>query len=152
MADIVITITVNGIQEVNANLTGAIDRSADLTPVMKQSAVLMMGSINENFQQGGRPAPWFPLALSTIKQKVRQGYSVMPLIRTGTLRASITPRVGQTSFKLGTSIVYGRIHQKGGKAGRNHSATIPARPYLVFQDEDLRQINRLVSDYIRRGV
>lgn len=149
MGNLVVTIKVNGVQSVSAKLSGTVDRSRDLTPAMKQSAVLMMGSINANFGAGGRPMPWTPLSPSYAIRKARQGYSDTPLIKGGALRASITPKSSSNAFKLGTSIVYGRIHQKGGKAGRNHAASIPARPYLVFQEEDLRQINQVVLNHIK---
>lgn len=145
-----VVITTNGISKVRAKLEGNISRSTDLTVPMKQGALLMMGSINENFMTGGRPQHWRALAPKTLKRKIRQGLSPVPLTgRTGILRSSIASSVTQTGFKLGTSLVYARIHQRGGQAGRNHATTIPARPYLVFQDEDIQEINKLVVNYIK---
>ena len=33
-------------------------------------------------------------------------------------------------------------------AGRGHKTAIPARPYLVIQDEDLTEIHAIISDFL----
>lgn len=54
--------------------------------------------------------------------------------RTGRLRDSIGWRIdckGKDIIgRVGTNVIYGRIHEYGGTAGRNHAARIPPRPYL----------------------
>lgn len=55
------------------------------------------------------------------------------------------------SMRLGTSIRYGRIHEYGGFAGRKGSAKIPARPYLLFQSQDLARIREIIVDYLTKG-
>lgn len=49
-------------------------------------------------------------------------------------------------------VPYARIHEYGGQAGRNHAATIPARPYIgpalkVVQDKDLDDV---IADMMKR--
>jgi phage virion morphogenesis protein len=49
---------------------------------------------------------------------------------------------GDGSVIFGSNMVYARIHQQGGSAGRGHKALIPARPYMgVPQDFDRRILN-----------
>jgi hypothetical protein len=54
---------------------------------------------------------------------------------TGFLRGSLSPTgpaptgSGYTG-RLGPTAVYSRIQELGGRAGRNHSVTLPPRPYL----------------------
>lgn len=118
----------------------------------------MLTSIRDNFNKSGRPIPWKPLALSTLKQRFRYAGlgSYKPLIKTGALRASITyDTEGGMKLLVGTSISnkgynYGNIHQFGGVAGRNRSAIIPARPFLLFQKEDIKRLNQLIIDYVTR--
>ena len=136
-----IVIKQTGIADVKVRLGKAIDRMADLTPAMKRASILMMGSINQNFQQSGRPMPWAPLAYSTIKEKMRKGYSPKPLIRTGLLRASMAQNISTKGFRIGTAVPYAKYHQLGTK-------NIPARPYLVFQTQDIERINKVVTDHL----
>jgi len=46
------------------------------------------------------------------------------------------------SVIFGSNMVYARIHQQGGQAGRGNKTTIPARPYMgVPKDFDRRILN-----------
>ena len=46
---------------------------------------------------------------------------------------------------------YAAIHQFGGKAGRGRKVSITARPYMVFQDEDIEDFGQLVADFVMKG-
>jgi phage virion morphogenesis protein len=70
------------------------------------------------------------------------------LIDTGRLMNSITYGVTPSKLVLSSNLVYSRIHQLGGQAGRGRRVTIPARPYLAFQEEDLQIIADLLLDYL----
>lgn len=142
MAGMNVTINITGIGEVNAKLDGAVARSQDLTIPMKQGSLLMLNSINDNFLDSGRPSSWAPLAKSTLKQKLRKGYSSRPLVRTGILKASIAPSVDSQGFKIGTSVSYAKYNQFG-------TRKMPSRPFVIFQDQDIEDINKLVVDYIK---
>lgn len=74
------------------------------------------------------------------------------LIRSGRLKNSITQAISGNALTIGTNLIYARIHQFGGKAGRGHRATIPARPYLVFRPEDPEMIARKMEAYIAQNV
>ena len=117
---------------------------------MLKARALMDRSIDRNFASSGRPKHWKPLARVTLMQKLKAGYSLMPLIRSGArgLQGSISSRTRNNKLAIGTSIAYGRIHQFGGFAGRNRRVFIPARPYLVFQEEDLKRIEILIARYL----
>jgi len=62
-------------------------------------------------------------------------------VRTGRLRASIlvdTRRTGKKVIgEIGTNVVYARIHEFGGRAGRGRKVKIPKRPFLgpSFQEK-----------------
>jgi phage gpG-like protein len=69
----------------------------------------------------------------------------------GHLRGSLSPTGpyptgGGFAGKLGPTAVYSRIQELGGQAGRNHSVTLPPRPYMrptrasVISDGSLRRI------------
>lgn len=144
MGSLSVRTTVVGLSQVVINISGVSRRIDDLSPALKRSAVLMHRSINENFRSSGRPAPWRPLSFGYLKRKVAQGYSPKPLLKTGQLRNSITSNVERLKFSLGTAVKYAPYHQFG-------TATIPARPFLNFQSNDISRINRLVAEYILDG-
>ena len=54
---------------------------------------------------------------------------------------------GQTI--VGTPLVYAAIHQFGGKAGRNKSVDIAARPYFGVSDENEAELEDILFDYMQ---
>lgn len=66
-----------------------------------------------------------------------------PSAVTGTLMRSIavdgpTGAAGTYRAQLGPTVLYGRIHELGGRAGRKNAARLPARPYLAPAVEQSR--------------
>ena len=47
---------------------------------------------------------------------------------------------------------YAAIQNFGGKAGRGRKVSIPARPFLVIQDEDWREIGEELENFLLKGV
>jgi len=73
---------------------------------------------------------------------------------TGRLRASITatPAIKTGSgykTSIGTNVVYGRIHELGGKTGRGYGVKIPPRPFLRPAIEDKGNIRGVENDLKR---
>lgn len=61
-----------------------------------------------------------------------------PLIAGGTLQEQIVASATASLLTVGTNSAtsaYAAIQQFGGKAGRGHSVTIPARPYLPIRQD-----------------
>lgn len=95
-----------------------------------------------------------------------------PLIASGRLMNSINAQAGGNSVTLASNVLYARIHQYGGATGpreikpRNKKALfwpgaahpvrvvhhpgskIPARPFLMFQDEDLAYLQRKLPEFV----
>jgi phage virion morphogenesis protein len=95
---------------------------ADMTPLMRRLAETLKTETDFNFEDEGRPA-WEP----SVAALARSG---MTLSKSGLLRRSITTAYDSSSAGVGTNFDYARIHQLGGKAGRNLAVTLPERPYL----------------------
>lgn len=76
------------------------------------------------------------------------------LVDRGHLRDSITYVVGLDgrSVMVGTNIVYGAIHQFGGRAGRGGSVELPARPYLGLSDPDRDAIANMAARFVMRAL
>lgn len=135
-------------------------RVKDLTPAMKEIGEIVRSSVVKNFVSGGRPQRWKPNAAATIMRGIsrrqftkkgalssgasRKLSKGKVLIDTARLQNSITAKAGTDRAEIGTNVEYARIHQLGGKAGRGRKVTIPARPYLMVQDEDWKPIKEAI--------
>ncbi|MBN1104749.1 MAG: phage virion morphogenesis protein [Deltaproteobacteria bacterium] len=149
-------------------------RMGDMTPFMKTVAQIGRTSVVRNFEKGGRPK-WPALKPSTLKKKkggrvlVTQGFA-------GGLMGSITGKAYSDRAEIGTNKIYGAVHQfgakkgsfgkvtvarKAGSAGRSGGTLyskpwqmnvpwgdIPARPFLVLQDEDIDEIRAEAINYL----
>jgi phage virion morphogenesis protein len=119
-------------------------RVGNLTPAMRAIGETVRTSVERNFEAQGRPGKWLP------SQRVRKtGGQTLSL--TGRLRRSFSVKATGSRVSVGTNVVYAAIHQMGGKAGRCGKVTIPARPFLMVQDEDWREIERQLAEYITGG-
>ncbi len=114
--------------------------------------------------------PWQALAPATIKAREerpaarsKRGIAAMalsgktgaePLFDTGMLLASLTYKATETGVAIGSNRKFKggessalAIHQLGGKAGRGHSVTIPARPFLGIGKDERSAIDSLVNKF-----
>jgi phage virion morphogenesis protein len=117
---------------------------ADTLPLMKNIGEIALASVQENFEVGGRPK-WQPLAPATIKAK---GHS-KPLVASGVLK-SVVMKATANQVTVGVQPAakdYAAIQHFGGKAGRGGKVTIPARPFMLLQNEDLQEIEELVQTW-----
>ncbi len=122
----------------------------NMTPVMRVIAGIMHDAVEENFAKEGRPK-WKPLAPSTIRQRAKKGHWPGKILQvSGQLASSITQKATSTSAIVGTNKKYAALHQFGGKAGRGHKATIPARPFLKLDDKALDEIRNKLIEYITK--
>ena len=124
------------------------ERALDLSVPLRAGGVHMMGSIRRNFKVGGRPHKWASLKPATLKAKAPK---TKILIDSAHLMGSVTFKESRDRLDVGTNLIYGRIHQLGGQAGRGLATTIPARPYQVFQESDVRVIGRFIGEHIVGG-
>jgi len=136
-------------KEIQQVLRNLISKTENLRPLMKNIAGIMMDSVEENFEQEGRPDKWEKLSPVTKKQRSKKGYWPGRILQMqGNLAASITSKYDENSAVVGTNKVYAAIHQFGGEAGRNKKVKIPARPYLKLTNEDLNQVLEATKDYL----
>lgn len=152
-------------------LNAMFHRGRDLTPVLRtRVAPDQLISIHKNFDVSGRP-PWAPLKASTLgawmgrykkggayrtkgggltKKGQRAMAGRKPLLDTGALRRSVrVHKVSPRSLQMGAgggSVPYAAIHQFGAPKKR-----IPARPFMVWQPEDLAVHQHNIRHYIITG-
>ncbi len=149
---------------------------SDLRPALKRCAVYMIRSFDKNFKAGGRPIKWRALAINT-KAKRRKA-SNLPLMDTGMMRLSSLATTGKgsiyqlrrNSLVMGTAVAYAKWQQWGTAPyiirpiggglltfpvqdgflttrQVNHPG-LPERPFIMFQNEDVKEVERIIVDYI----
>lgn len=129
--------------EAQAVFSELIRRGTDTTALMKKWAGHLADVAEESFATERSPdgVPWLELSKFTIAAREKRGHwPGQKLQVTGVLAASVTTHYGNGWAEIGSNVPYARIQQKGGKAGRGHKVTIPARPYLGLSDEARRGI------------
>jgi phage gpG-like protein len=143
-------------------------RSASLSAPLGEIGELVRSSVIRNFQEGGRPERW-PKSARARKE------GGQTLVDTARMRNSINVRVYLRHVEVGTNVAYAAAHQFGAEIrprtivprrkkalywpGAAHpvrvvnhpGARIPARPFLMVQDEDWPEIRWIVLDYLKRG-
>jgi len=145
----------------------------DLTPAMKIIGSIIRTSIIRNFEKSGRPK-WAKHSRTTEKRRGKGAKVLMAQGLAGGLAASINYQAGKKSVKIGTNKIYGAVHQFGAKKGSFGSVAasikehlrkgvkvkahtrkmnlpwgdIPARPFLMVQNEDWTEIRAALNDHI----
>lgn len=115
---------------------------------LTQAGLYMLGSIDKNFQQEGRPNKWAPL--SKMTKALRRGSAPFRILQnTGRLKSSIAYQVSQGQVKIGTNVEYASLMQHGGRTKEGHK--VPARPFLVFQSDDIKSIRKLFLTHVKQA-
>lgn len=138
-------------------------KAVQTKPAMAAIGNLVVKSVKQNFRVGGRPDKWTP-------SKKTKGKT---LVATGSLEKGIHYEIGSDEGSvtiMTTPLKYARIMQNGGKIGPhtivaknrqalkfslggvtlyrtsvNHpGSNIPARPYMLLQDEDEAKIKDIL--------
>ena len=120
---------------------------------MRTVGTYMLGSVEKNFKAGGRPKKWEALSAATIAgRRNKKKSSIKILIDTARLKNSMQFKADAAQVEIGTNVIYGpRQHfgyEGGEKTGRGHSDT-PARPFLMFQKEDIREIGEIFVRHLK---
>lgn len=138
------------------------DAGADLSKPLSACGEILLSSIEENFQQEGRfdsagswrggNNRWADLAERTKAARAKKGKWPGKKLQMsqGGLAASISKSVQGNLVTVGTNKAYAAIHQFGGQAGRGRKVTIPARPFLVVQEEDADNMVEILNKHIAK--
>lgn len=145
--------TVND-QQLNITLRNLQERMQP-GPLLRIAGQRMRSSEVQTFREQGVPSgSWAPLAKRTLRRG-KGGAGRKTLIQSGRLMSSVTDDskyvISGNTLRIGSNLVYARIQQLGGMAGRGLKTRIPARPYLVFRPEDPEKIKAAMERYIASG-
>lgn len=138
-------------KEVQSALAELFRKQATLKPFFEIVWPVLHRSIMANFRMGGRPDRWQYLADSTInarkKRKTwREGVgSDQPILQEyGTLRE----RVGNVLSMTDTRLEYGIRDDRAGRLQfGDKKRHLPARPFIMFQDEDIDRVAAMAAGY-----
>ena len=139
----------NDLQAMVARAVGSIQ---DMTPIMKSFSEYMVGRTDDRFRNEKAPdgTPWTPLSPITVKRKKEQNKIDKILQQDGFLRL-VHPAADKDSGGVYSDRKYAAIHNRGGMAGRGRKVKIPKREFLGFADEDIREFQETVKDWIVLG-
>ena len=149
-----VNISIND-KQLQIMLTRMVER-LNPAPLLNIAAQVMRSSFERTFRDQGSPGgSWAPLAPATIKRG-RGGAGRKILIQRGRLKNTLTYETNGNRLTMGSNLVYARIQQEGGEAGRRspfkkqqgRRPRIPARPYLVFRPEDPQKIAGEIERFI----
>ena len=136
-------------KDVESRLLDLAKRSENLRPLMKNIAGVFAYSTEENFKEEGRPDKWADLAESTKKQRTKTGHYPGQILQvSGQLASSISTYYDNDSAVIGSNLDYAAIHQLGGQTGKNQSVTIPARPYLQLNNEEIIEVIIYIKNFL----
>ncbi len=134
--DFEIEIKDSGIRDLLERIERRVNR---LKPAMGLIGEIALGSIQENFEKGGRPAGWAPLSQTTIA--IRKRLNKWPgriLVRSGVaggLLGGITYRESDDDVRLTANKPYDTTHHFGAKKGSfgTVAATVKAQTRKISQ-------------------
>lgn len=132
-------------------------KMGDLTSVMQDIGEIVRRSIIKNFDAGGRPKPW-------AKSKRAGSSGGTTLTDTARLKKSFTVNAKKNRVAVGTNVKYAAIHQFGGiiraknkpylkfniggRWAQKKEVTISARPFMLVQGEDWKNIKaRIIEEF-----
>lgn len=137
------TVKIENAQAIGRALVSMQLRMRDMRPVLAEIGASLLTSTQRRFEDEAGPdgGAW---------DANQRGGAI--LRDTARLYQSLTYQVGADQVEVGTNVIYARIHQLGGQAGRGKSVTLPARPFLGLDDEDRREVLAIVNDHLGRIV
>ena len=165
-------------KEFNALLNDLKHRVNNLKPAFKVIGENIIASIQRNFRVGGRPDKWKPLSDVTIEQrKKKKKWPGRILMQTGGLIGSLhsvatnrkaivsankkyaaVHQFGAKKGEFGEFIAHVKSHMRSGKRVRAHTrrivvpwGDIPARPFMLVQNEDYEDIKYEIVKFILHG-
>lgn len=167
---------IRGLPELNAAIRNMVARADNAEPAMKAIGIMQVRSVQKNFQVGGRPERWRKSLRAQFSGK-GGGKPGKTLVNKGILKNSIIFQTTRKNVKIGPSgpaAVYAAAQQLGadiperkprkGKAlrffnfrtgtvmirKRAKGFRLRSRPFLLFQEQDIRWAKRAVADHMMR--
>jgi len=100
---------------------------------------------------------WESLAAATIRAKQKKsgghrGANDILLQKPQLWPTIAASNATNDSVSIGACMIYARIHQEGGMAGRGRKVRIPARPYLGVSAEQRDLLQKKVAQWVKKVI
>lgn len=117
--------------------------AGDTGDLMNMLAEFVLSETQMNFQHERTPEgqAWPP----SDRAKQEGGKTLQDTRR---LRNSYTYIASDIHAEIGTNVIYGAIHHHGGKAGRGHAISLPARPALGITLEMQGEMDQMYTGWM----
>lgn len=151
---------VYGDNAINREIFGVKSRVSDFSPVFRMLRERFYEMEKQAFEtegSSGEHGKWRALADATVKRKARsqnprlsmgilqaRGYLLKSL--TGLGNKGSTSRISRTSFFVGSTIPYGKYHQKPKEGSK-----LPRRRVIDFTEVEKREWVKLLQAYMMTG-
>ena len=147
MTGVAIRVDLRQLAAVGDNLEERLEKAGRKTEVLEDIGSLVTATTIDRFERGEAPdgTPWQP-----SQRALAEGG--LTLVDRAHLRSSTHYMTGVSSVAIGSNLVYAAIQHGGGQAGRNLSATLPARPIYGISSADRRGIQDILSDHLREAM
>lgn len=139
-------------------------RMGNTQPVMAAIGTELVASTHMRFVTQTDPEGNAWQALNTAYAATKRNTRI--LTESGRLRDSINAQAGQDEVRVGTNVIYARVHQEGatirpkdasalvffigGDLIKAKSVTLPARLYLGISAEDETSVAEIVFSFVER--
>lgn len=124
-------------------LRRALPLGGSMKPAFTSIGRIVQNDTKARFREQKSPegVPWIP-----SQRVLEEGGQTLRL--TARLQRSINYKAEEQSVEIGTNLIYARIQQLGGVAGRKHLSRLPARPYLGASEDAQVQIVGALNDHL----
>jgi phage gpG-like protein len=139
--------TIEGVPELGRILFMERRKLDDFTKPLFKASRLILRDVEEQFRtEGGLSGGWQPLAESTIRGRIREGYGAGPILqRTGDLKRSFKGEVSKRRAVVTShGIDYYKYHQSRGARTK-----LPRRPMLLLIDRTKQNIQEEFHKFLR---
>lgn len=145
--------------DIQEALNKLLQRTNDLTPVMRGIAAIMESAAEGAFANEADPTTgkaWEPLSEeTTIPFRIESGHWPGQILQVkGGLAASIETTYGSDYAIIGSALVYARIQHEGGRTSPRSmifDEEIPARPYLGLSEHDRQDAVNIIRNFLKNG-
>jgi phage virion morphogenesis protein len=133
--------------EVKRKLAKLAEDIGNFKTPLRRSGIYMERKTDQRFRSGGF-GKWEKLKPSTIRRRRKGSSSILQ--DTGRLKQSVTSspdiyHLTKTYLRIGTTVKYAKYHQNG-------TRHMPARPFLLIDEEDERKIKEIFSRWVEELV
>ena len=142
--------TIEGDKQISRRLEGLKSNLKNFKPAFKDASEMLVGIFSKDvFSTKGSVIDenWPRLSPNTIKQKIKRGFGIQPLIATGTMQGSFKSVVDTDMAVISNKAEYFKYHQSN--KPRRH---LPRRVMMKIGNNQKVEVVRIFQAYIQESL